>query len=75
MPMLQIGTRTFHADAERVTSEAERMFRLSPERRRHRLEAAKTRLVRAVTTEHGSEASAAARAAAATILSQGIFAI
>lgn len=75
MPMLQIGTRTFHADAERVASEAERMFRMSPERRRHRLEAAKTKLARAIAAERGSESSAAARAAAATILSQGIVAI
>jgi hypothetical protein len=75
MPTLQIGTRIFHADAQRVASEAERMFRMSPERRRHRLEAAKTKLVRAVASEHGNEATAAARAAAATILSQGIAAI
>jgi hypothetical protein len=75
MRMLRIGTRTFEADEARIASEAERMFRMSPERRRYRLEAAKTRLVRAVAAEHGSEAAGAARAAAATILSQGIDAI
>jgi hypothetical protein len=75
MRTLRIGTRTFEADEARVASEAERMFRMSPERRRYRLEAAKTRLVRAVAAEHGGEATGAARAAAATILSQGIDAI
>jgi hypothetical protein len=74
MPTLRIGTRTFHADARRVTTEAERMFRMSPERRRHRVEAAKTKLVKAVSSKKGENA-AAAREAAATLLSQGIFAI
>jgi hypothetical protein len=74
MPILQIGTRSFHADAHRVTAEAELMFRMSPEQRRYRIEAAKTKLVRAVA-ETGDEASAAAREAVATLLSQGIFAI
>jgi hypothetical protein len=73
MPMLQIGTRVFHADDASVAQEAERMFRLSPERRRYRVEAAKSKLVRAVEAE--AEAGAAARHAAATILSQGITAI
>lgn len=74
MPTLRIGTRTFHAEAHRVTAEAERMFKMSPERRRHRVEAAKTKLVKAVGSENGDNA-AAAREAAATLLSQGIVAI
>jgi hypothetical protein len=72
MATLRIGTRTFHADAGRVASEAERMFKLSPDRRRHRLEGAKTKLVRAIEAAQGGEASAAASGAAAIILSQGI---
>jgi hypothetical protein len=73
MPMLQIGTRTFHADEGSVAQEAERMFRLSPERRRYRLDAAKSKLVRAVAAD--ADTGAAARHAAATILSQGITSI
>jgi hypothetical protein len=75
MPMLRIGTRAFHAESGRVANEAERMFRLSPERRRHRLETAKTKLVRAIDATENGDASAAASAAAAIILSQGIDAI
>ena len=72
MPMLRIGTRAFHAEPARVANEAERMFKLSPDRRRHRLEAAKTKLVRAIDAAEDGDASAAASAAAAIILSQGI---
>jgi hypothetical protein len=71
VPSLRIGTRVFDADARRVAAEAERMFRLSPERRAHALDAAKTRLVRAVGAEREA-ADGAVRRAAATILSQGI---
>jgi hypothetical protein len=71
MPTLRIGTRVFEADARRVAVEAERIFKLSPVRRQHRLETAKTRISRAIGAER--EASdRAVRHAAATILSQGI---
>ncbi len=46
MPTLKIGTRTFEASNGRVVREADRMFKLSPERRAHRLEKAKTALAR-----------------------------
>ncbi len=41
MPTLKIGTRSFDASNARVVREADRMFKLSPERRAHRLERAK----------------------------------
>jgi hypothetical protein len=43
---LTIGTRTYKASA-RVVRAAERMFKISPERRAHRLTQAKTALARA----------------------------
>jgi hypothetical protein len=71
MPVLRIGTRVFEADTRLVVAEAERMFKLSPIRRQHRLDAAKTRLSRAIAA--GRDASdGAVRGAAATILSQAI---
>lgn len=47
MPTLKIGTQIFEASNGRVVREADRMFKLSPERRAHRLEKAKTELARA----------------------------
>lgn len=75
MPILTIGTRRFETNDRLVAREAERMFRLSPERRRHRLETAKTRLARAASGDRKAAADAIMRQAAATILSQGIHAI
>jgi hypothetical protein len=77
MPTLKIGTRTFEASNGRVVREADRMFKLSPERRAHRLEKAKTELAR-IGNAKGSknmEARPAAKQAAAIILSQGIYEI
>jgi hypothetical protein len=71
MPKLRIGTRVFDADSRLVVAEAERMFKLSPVRRQHRLDAAKTRLSRAVAAERDAS-DGEVRSAAATILSQGI---
>jgi hypothetical protein len=71
MPMLRIGTRVFEADARLVVAEAERMFKLSPMRRQHRIEAAKTQISRAIAAER-DVSNGAVRGAAATIISQGI---
>jgi hypothetical protein len=71
MPTLTIGTRRFTTDDSLVVVEAERMFRLNPDQRRRRLEAAKTQLARAAG-EDLAAAGAIIRRTAATILSQGI---
>ena len=69
MPTLIIGTRRFHADDWRVARAAEKMFPLSEEQRRHRIERAKTQIARSV--DAGREGEAVAEAAAA-LISQGI---
>ncbi len=68
MPTLTIGTRTYTVSNARVVREADRMFKLSPERRVHRLAHAKSALARAADTEDQS----ATKAAVAIILSQGV---
>jgi len=65
MPTLIIGTRTYTASNARVVGEAERIFKLSPERRIHRLAHAKSALAGAADTEDQS----ATKAAVAIILS------
>ena len=72
MPTLTIGTRTYQASNARIVRTAERMFKLSPERRAHRLAQAKTALARAGGAKGGSEELPATKAAAAIILSQGV---
>lgn len=74
MPSLKIGTRTFDASNARVVRQADRMFKLSPERRAHRLEKAKTELARAADAKGGKdmEGRAAVKRAVAIILSQGV---
>ncbi len=73
MPTLKIGTRNFEASNARVVRQAERMWKLSPERRAHRLEKAKTDLANAGDRKGGDIAAApATRRAVAIILSQGI---
>jgi hypothetical protein len=74
MPTLRIGTRVFEADSRLVVAEAERMFKLTPVRRQHRLDAAKTQLSRAIAAERDAS-DGAVRGATATILSQGILEI
>lgn len=71
MPVLRIGKRVFEADTRRVVAEAERMFKLSPIRRQHRLEGAKTQLSRAIAAGRDTS-DGAVRGAAAIILSQAI---
>ncbi|MGO8918299.1 MAG: hypothetical protein ACLQJR_20560 [Stellaceae bacterium] len=74
MPTLTIGTRKFEASNGRIVREAERMFKLSPERRAHRLEKAKTALARAGSAKGGKSMDElpATKQAVAVILSQGI---
>jgi hypothetical protein len=69
MPTLTIGTRRFHADDWRVTRAAEKMFPLSEEQRRYRIERAKTRIVRSIDAGRQDEV---VEDAAAALISQGI---
>jgi len=71
MQQLTIGTRVFRTEERSVVAEAERMFRLSAEQRRYRIEAAKTRIARSVDRER-DDAGVAVREAVATLLSQNI---
>jgi hypothetical protein len=72
MPTLTIGTRTYSASNARVVREADRMFKLSPERRVHRLANAKSALARAGGVKGSTEDLPATKAAVAIILSQGV---
>jgi hypothetical protein len=72
MATLKIGTRVFHAEDRQVMIETERMFRLTDEQRRYRLDAAKTRLARVIGAEREEVADRRIAHAAATLLSQGI---
>jgi hypothetical protein len=72
MPTLTIGTRTYNASNARVVRAAERMFKISPERRAHRLAQAKSALARAGGAKGSTEDLPATKAAAAIILSQGV---
>jgi hypothetical protein len=72
MPTLTIGTRTYTVSNARVVREAERMFKLTPERRVHRVAGAKSSLARAAGAEGNTEELPATKAAAAIILSQGV---
>ncbi len=73
MPELKIGTRTLTASNARVVRQAERMWKLSPERRAHRLEKAKTDLANAGSKKGGDIAALpTTKRAVAIILSQGI---
>jgi hypothetical protein len=72
MPTLTIGTRTYSASNARVVREADRMFKLSPERRVHRLAHAKSALARAGGAKGSTKDMPATKAAVAIILSQGV---
>jgi hypothetical protein len=69
MPTLIIGTRRFHADEWRVARAAEKMFSLSEQQRRYRIERAKSRIARSIDAEREGEVVADA---AAELISQGI---
>ncbi len=72
MPALTVGTRSYAASASRIARQAVRMFKMSPERRKHRIEAAKTQLVRSAQGSQSAGTLAAEKEAAAILLSQGI---
>jgi hypothetical protein len=55
MPTLTIGTRTYRASNAGVVGEADQMFKLSPERRVHRLAHAKSALARASGAKGSTE--------------------
>jgi hypothetical protein len=66
---LKIGLRRFGAVEWRVRQERERLFRMQPEQRRHRVDAAKSEIARLVNA--GAAAPALARPVA-ILLSAGI---
>jgi hypothetical protein len=72
MRTLTIGTRIYKASNARVVREADRMFKLSPERRLHRLGQAKSVLARTSGTKGDAEELPATKVAVAIILSQGV---
>ena len=72
MPTLTLGKRSYEASENRVIRQAIRMFKISPERRKHRVERAKTQLARAARDKDAPGTIAAAKQAAAVLLSQGI---
>jgi hypothetical protein len=74
MPALTIGTRTFEVSESHVVREAERMFKLSADRRANRLERAKSDLARAGGKKgiESRQQGGGVKKAAAIILSQGI---
>jgi hypothetical protein len=71
---LKIGTRSFAISNTQVAREADRMNKLSQQRRAHRFERAKTQLARAGGTKaiESAEPGGAVRQAAAIILSTGV---
>jgi hypothetical protein len=71
MPTLTIGKRTYEVSEPRVRGQANRMFKMSQERRNHRVEEAKTRLARLARESQSVGIGAAQKQAAAILLSQG----
>jgi hypothetical protein len=71
MATLTVGTRSYEVSENRVRRQSERMFTMSTERRNDRVDRAKTQLARAAR-EGDSAGAAAAKKAAAILLSQGI---
>jgi hypothetical protein len=72
MPTLTLGKRSYDASEKRVIRQADRMFKMSPERRTYCVDRAKTELARSARDTGAPGATAAAKQAAAVILSQGI---
>jgi len=71
MPTLILGTRSYEVSEHRVRRQSERMFKMSAEQRNHRLDRAKTQLARSAREADSDGAAAAAKQAAAILLSQG----
>jgi hypothetical protein len=72
MPTLSVGARSYEVSEHRVRRQSERMFKMSAERRNHRLDRAKMQLARSAREADSENAAAAAKEAAAIMLSQGI---
>ena len=75
MAKLKIGSRTLEASQARVVREADRMFKLSPARRAHRLERAKAALAdggKGGKNAAAQDARPATKRAVAIVLSQGV---
>jgi hypothetical protein len=72
MPTLTLGTRSYEVSEHRMRRQSERMFKMNAERRNHRLDRAKTLLARSAREADSDGAAAAAKEAAAILLSQGI---
>lgn len=72
MPTLTLGTRSYQVSEDRVRRQAERMFKMTLARRNCRVDTAKTKLARSAQDNEPAGAAAAAKNAAATLLSQGI---
>jgi len=72
MSVLTVGTRSYQVNEHRVRRQAERMFKMTAEQRAHRLDSAKNRLARSARDKDSAGATAAAKEAAAILLSQGI---
>jgi hypothetical protein len=72
MATLTVGTRSYEVSEHRVRRQSERMFKMNAERRNHRLDRAKTQLARSARDGDSAGATAAAKRAAAILLSQGI---
>ena len=72
MPTLTLGTRSYEVSDDRVRRQSERMFKMNAEQRNHRLDRAKTQLARSARETDSDGAAAAAKEAAAILLSQGI---
>jgi hypothetical protein len=72
MPTLSVGTRSYEVSEDRVRRQSERMFKMNAEQRNHRLDRAKTQLARSAREKDSEGATAAAKEAAAVLLSQGI---
>ena len=72
MPTLILGKRRYEVSEDRVIRHAVRLFKMSPERRKHRVDRAKDQLARSARAEDAPGARAAAKEAAAILLCQGI---
>lgn len=72
MPTLTVGKRSYEVSEHRVTRQSERMFKMNAEQKNQRIDRAKTQLARWARDVDTDGAAAAAKEAAAILLSQGI---
>ena len=72
MATLTVGKRSYEVSEHRVTRQSERMFKMSADQKDQRLDRAKTQLARSARDADSDGAAAAAKEAAAILLSQGI---